>query len=161
MAIDVEKFYRTYGPMVLRRCRSLLRDENEAEDATQDTFVRLLQYETRLNSRAPSSLLYTIATNVCLNRLRVRDRDRERVSCAGEDIARFTAPDEHTERVLAAHFLDRVFDEQKHTTRSIVADYYVNNMTLEETAARRGMSVSGVRKRLKRFVETGRARSAA
>jgi RNA polymerase sigma-70 factor (ECF subfamily) len=43
-AIDVEAVYRRYGPMVLRRCRTLLRDEERARDAMKDTFVKLVRY---------------------------------------------------------------------------------------------------------------------
>ena len=63
--------------MVLRRCRRLLRDENEALDACQDVFVRLLVNRTRLDGAYPSSLLFRIATNVCLNRIRDRKRRPE------------------------------------------------------------------------------------
>ena len=34
--------YRTYAPMVLRRCRFLLKDEAEALDIMQDVFIRIL-----------------------------------------------------------------------------------------------------------------------
>src|SRR5512135_3751491 len=70
LSVDVEALYRKYGPMVLRRCRSLLRDEEKAMDAMQNTFVRVLKHSGRLDARAPSSLLYCIATNVCLNMMR-------------------------------------------------------------------------------------------
>jgi RNA polymerase sigma-70 factor (ECF subfamily) len=63
--------------MVLRRCRQLLRDEDEALDAAQDVFVRLIERRQRLDARYPSSLLYRIATNVCLNRIRDRTRRPE------------------------------------------------------------------------------------
>ena len=86
MSVDVERYYRTYGPMVMRRCRSLLKDEDEAADAMQDTFVRLLRHQDRLQERGPSSLLYTIATNVCLNRMRSARRDRS--DAVGESLER-------------------------------------------------------------------------
>ena len=66
--VDVEDLSRRYGPMMLRRCRRLLTDENEALDACQDVFVRLLRNRGRLDLACPSSLLYRIATNICLNR---------------------------------------------------------------------------------------------
>jgi RNA polymerase sigma-70 factor (ECF subfamily) len=74
LAIDVEALYRKYGPMVLRRCRQLLKDEDKALDAMQETFVRLLRNRERLQASGPSSLLYRIATNVCLNLLRSERR---------------------------------------------------------------------------------------
>ncbi|HYU54535.1 MAG TPA: sigma factor, partial [Gemmatimonadaceae bacterium] len=72
--LDVGALSRRYGPMVLRRCRQLLRREHDALDACQDVFVRLIEQRRRLDARYPSSLLYRIATNVCLNRIRDRGR---------------------------------------------------------------------------------------
>ncbi len=57
MAIDIESFYRKYGPMVLRRCRSILKDEESALDAMQDVFVKILKKEKELTGDSPSSLL--------------------------------------------------------------------------------------------------------
>ncbi|HUJ76417.1 MAG TPA: sigma factor, partial [bacterium] len=70
MALDVDSLYRKYGPMVIRRCRALLADEEQALDAAQETFVKLIRYQDRLTDTAPSSMLYTMATNVCLNLMR-------------------------------------------------------------------------------------------
>ena len=70
MGLDVEAHYLRYGPMVLRRCRALLRNEARAEEAMHDVFVSVLRFETQLSDEAPGALLMRIATNVCLNRLR-------------------------------------------------------------------------------------------
>ena len=147
MAVDVEAFYSKYGPMVLRRCRFLLRDEESAFDAMQDVFVQVIRRRESLNDSAPSSLLYRIATNVCLNMLRTRTR---RAEVSGDDlIERIAGDDNPMERVLTNHFLDRIFRTQKPSTRAIAIYHYVDRMTLEETAELVGMSVSGVRKRLR------------
>ena len=75
MAIDVAAWYEKYGPMVIRRCRQILGNGEDALDAVQDVFVNLLKGEEKLDDRFPSSLLYTMATNVCLNRLRKGKRE--------------------------------------------------------------------------------------
>ena len=75
MKIDVEAWYRKYGAMVLRRCRKLLKDEQLAVQAMQDVFVKLLDYQARLKDEYPSSLLYRMATNTCLNI--IRDEKKE------------------------------------------------------------------------------------
>ena len=147
MSVDVERYYRTYGPMVMRRCRSLLKDEEEAADAMQDTFVRLLRHKDRLQERGPSSLLYIIATNVCLNRMRSARRDRS--DAAGEALDRLAVDSDHEEQVLTGHFLEQLFREQKDDTRTMAICHYLYGMTLEETARVCDMSVSGVRKRLR------------
>ena len=72
LGINVEAFYSRYGPMVLRRCRKLLKDEEKAMDAMQEVFVKVLLNKKRLKNQYPSSLLFRIATNVCLNIIRAQ-----------------------------------------------------------------------------------------
>jgi RNA polymerase sigma-70 factor (ECF subfamily) len=145
MAIDVEAYYRKYGPMVIRRCRFLLRDDDRAMDATQEVFVRLLESRERLKDSFPSSLLYRIATNVCLNMIR-SDRRSRTVDGRLELIA---SDDRIEEHAAAKDLLDRIFRREQPSTREIAVMYYVDGMTLEEVAGEVGLSVSGVRKRLR------------
>ena len=63
--------------MVLRRCRGMLRNEAETVDAMHDVFVELLRRRDTIDASGSSSLLYRVATNVCLNRLRSRTRRKE------------------------------------------------------------------------------------
>ena len=147
MAIDVENYYRTYGPMVLRRCRKLLKDEDQSLEAMQDTFVQLLRYKDRLDDEAPSSLLYRMATNVCLNRIRSSSRKSE---VSGDDLlSRIAGVDEPEARVTARNLLSRLFAREKVSTRTIATLHLVDGMTLEEVSREVGLSVSGVRKRLR------------
>jgi RNA polymerase sigma-70 factor (ECF subfamily) len=148
MAVDIEGLYRSHGPMVLRRCRTLLRDESKAVDAMHDVFVELLRRENRLDTRAPAGLLLTTATNVCLNRLRSERRRPE--SPDDELLARIASLDSSAENLsLARRALDRIFGAEPASTRLIAVLLYVDRLTLEEVAAEVGMSVSGVRKRLR------------
>jgi len=74
--MDIEDLYNRYGPMVIRRCRHLLKDEDEALDVAQDVFVRRLKRKEGVSDVSyPSSLLYRIATNLCLNRIRDSKND--------------------------------------------------------------------------------------
>jgi RNA polymerase sigma-70 factor, ECF subfamily len=155
MAVQVEKLYSTYGPMVLRRCRALLRDEEAALDAMQDTFVQVLKKEKELHAGAPSSLLYTIATNVCLNTM--RRQKLAPVAIDDEMLQQIAGSDDPETAALTTHFLDRLFRTEKESTRTIAVLHYVDRLTLEETAERVGLSVSGVRKRLRNLRSRGLA----
>ena len=147
MEIDVEQLYRKYGPMVMRRCRFLLRNEQKAMDAMQDTFVRVLRYQKRLTATAPSSLLYRIATNVCLNILR---SEKKTSTAAGDEMLDDIASAEDLEEsFIRRAVIDRIFRSEKPTTRAIAVMRYVDGLSLEEVAAESGLSVSGVRKRLR------------
>ena len=146
--MDLETWYRRYGPMVLRRCRRLLRDEAKASDAMQDVFVQLLRRRGSLSGQAPSALLLKVATNVCLNHLRSERRhpeDREEallLSIAG-------AEEDAEARPFARAVLDRIFQRKPESTRIMATLHLVDGMTLEEVAREVGLSVSGVRKRLR------------
>jgi RNA polymerase sigma factor (sigma-70 family) len=133
--------------MVLRRCRQLLRDEDKAVDAMQDTFVQVLRRERALDERAPSSLLYTIATNVCLNVLR---SERRRPRPGGDDMLDTIAGcDDPARDAIGRHLLDRIFAREQPSTRVMAVMHFVDGLTYEEVAAEVGLSVSGVRKRLR------------
>ncbi|NVB41729.1 sigma-70 family RNA polymerase sigma factor [Pseudenhygromyxa sp. WMMC2535] len=150
MAINVEAAYRRYGPMVLRRCRSMLRDEQQATDAMQDVFVQLLRSQDRLEDRGMSSLLYRMATNICLNRLRSRRRRPEDASSdlLGQIVDATGGAQE--ERIAARSLLDRALGREPVSTATIAVLHLHDGMTLQEVADAVGLSVSGVRKRLRK-----------
>lgn len=148
-AIDVEQLYRRYAPMVLRRCRRLLGDEEQAVDAMQDVFVRLLTHRERLHGRYPSSLLYRIATNVCLNV--IRERKSHKTDAAEDMLARIACCAEQETRTLATVILERLFRREPPSTREMAVLHFVDGMTFQEVARETRMSVSGVRKRLREF----------
>jgi RNA polymerase sigma-70 factor (ECF subfamily) len=67
------ELYRRYGPAIYARCRTLLADESAAEDATQETFLRVQRHLDRVPSaREALYWIYRVATNYCLNELRTR-----------------------------------------------------------------------------------------
>ena len=145
--MDVDELYRRYGPMVIRRCRQLLRDEDQALDAAQDVFVRLIERRDRLRDDYPSSLLYRMATNLCLNR--IRDAKRRKTTTDRDLLEQIADSEDAEGRIEARSVLARLFGRQRESTRTMAVLHYIDGMTLEEVAAEVGMSVSGVRKRLR------------
>jgi len=152
VALDVEGTYVRYGPMVLRRCRRLLRHDAKAQDAMQDVFVSLLRHEARLDESALSALLLRMATNVCLNKLRAERRHPEDLE--NELLQRIAAADagDGESRAAARGLLALLFradDPLAASTRTIAVMHLVDGLTLEEVAREAALSVSGVRKRLR------------
>jgi RNA polymerase sigma-70 factor (ECF subfamily) len=110
-----------------------------------DVFVSILTRADELADQAPSSLLFRIATNVCLNRIRTRKRRPEDGDELLVEIAERTDP---AARSAARAMLDRLFHTEPDDTALIAVLHLHDRMTLAEVAAEVGMSVSGVRKRL-------------
>lgn len=76
-----------------------------------------------------------------------------------------TTGDEILDRIVSAEiledkavnkmFLDQLFSSQKASTRTIAVLHYRDGLTLEETAEMTSLSVSGVRRRLRKLREAG------
>lgn len=143
---DFDSLYRKFGPMVMRRCQYIMKDEEKAFDCMQDVFVRIIEHREKLDGVC-ASLFYTTATRVCLNKIR---SDKVRYSPQIDTILQDIVDNSpcHEEIINSSLLLDYIFNETKSTTRDMAILHYVDGLTLEETAKMMNMSVSGVRKRL-------------
>ncbi|MDR2900848.1 MAG: sigma-70 family RNA polymerase sigma factor [Treponema sp.] len=150
MEIDIQAYYEKYSPMVYRRCKQLLKHEDDALDALQDVFIKLMNNKHKLKGTYPSSLLYVIATNTCLNKIRWKKRQNEHSE--GEFIENMhLSYDQGFDQVEAKMLTKAILETESESTRSICFMYYADDMTLEEIGQAVGMSISGVRKRLLAF----------
>ncbi len=67
----IETLVREHGRMVYRIAYAVLRRHHDAEDATQETFVRVLRYSSKLASvKEPKTWLARIAWRVAVDRTR-------------------------------------------------------------------------------------------
>ena len=125
----------------------MLGDEQHAREAMQDVFVQILRRRETVEDKGLGGLLYRTATNVCLNRLRSRER-KPRFS-AGELIAQLPSTARDDDRVEAREMLRTALEEHPESSATIVMLHLHDGLTLEQTARMVGMSVSGVRHRLR------------
>lgn len=139
--------------MILRRCRRLLRDEDAALDALQDVFARWLQLGREL-PEYPSSFFYTMATRICIDRIRSAAARPQGDGFVLEEIA--SAEDMERESGIR-RMLDRIFGRHEPSTRVMAVLHYVDGLTHEEVAAEVNMSAAGVRRRLGRLRERAAA----
>jgi RNA polymerase sigma-70 factor, ECF subfamily len=145
--IDVEALYRRYGDLVLGRCCSLLGNEAEGQDAMQEVFLRIHRYKDSFRGEArPSTFLYRVATNHCLNLLRSRKR---RPEDATDDLS--WVADSLLDVVELRDLLDRLLVDQDERTRECVVYHFVDGMTHQQTGDLLGISDAAVRKRIARF----------
>jgi RNA polymerase sigma-70 factor (ECF subfamily) len=146
---DFAKLYIRYAPMVLRRCLRLLNDDEQAADAMQDVFVRLLKRYDPNVVKYPSSLLYRMATNVCLNMIR-SSRTCKAIENENE-LKEISCCDDVEQQTLIARMVERIFRDEAESTRTMAVLHFVDGLTLEETAREFNMSAAGVKKRLRQF----------
>jgi RNA polymerase sigma-70 factor (ECF subfamily) len=149
MAIDVEATYRRLGPMVLRRCHRLLGADGRAEDVMHDVFVQLVRDGPRLDERGTAGLLLRMTTQVCLNHLRGRRRRPEDLTGEAQLLGAIVDATDPEARAAAGSMLNRLFSGEPESTATIAVLFLLDGLTLEQVASEVGLSVSGVRKRLR------------
>ena len=164
----VGDLYRRYGPAVNRRLRSLLGDEQEALDLTQEVFLAFLDARKRLRGEASAfTVLYQIATHKAVDSLRRRARwsgtlGRVDYDESAEDQAAAPAADaaHSPQRVEAALDLALLTRDESPEVLTAAFMYFVERYTTEEIGESLGLSRKTIGKYLAGFAERARKRSA-
>lgn len=74
----LEALVRQYSRLVYRIAYAVLRSHHDAEDATQETFMRVLRYSSKLGAvEDPKTWLARIAWRIAVDRSKRRGRTRE------------------------------------------------------------------------------------
>lgn len=146
--------YRRYGPLIYARCRRILDDSAAAEDATQETFMRVHRHLARACSvHEALTWIYRIATNFCLNEIRDRKlRPRPTLDClldlgAGPDWERILA-DRAAVRWIASALPEKL--------RVVAWLHYIEGMAQPEVARVLSISRRTVVYRLEEFNQRAR-----
>ena len=127
----VSAWYDAYGTDILRYCFMMLGNRTDAEDATQETFLKawrnIGRYEAR-NGCSPKSWIIRIAGNTCRDYLRRAWHKYESRLITPEDLQKLgNAPDESRELIMDVMNLP---DEY----RQAVLLVFWYGMTIRETA---------------------------
>jgi RNA polymerase sigma-70 factor (ECF subfamily) len=148
----VEQWVRDHAGLVFRVAYSVLRDHHDAEDATQETFIRVLRRRAELISiREPRAWLARIAFRIALNRSKSRRTQAQdsadillqvaATGSAAEDVVHHSEVMALMETLIAALPAD---------LRDVLRLSTVDELTSREIAAILEIPESSVRTRLHR-----------
>ena len=146
---ELTRLVEEYQTSLRRMCYVILRDEELAKDAVQETFLKV--YRTKDTFRGECSektWLMRIAVNTCRDMRRSAWFRHTERRITPEDLPEpvLRAEDEHVELTLAIMRLP------KHL-REVTLLYYYQDMTVRETAEALGIAPSTVSRRLERAQE--------
>lgn len=142
-----ELFFHGQHTLVLRRARTLLRNEQAARDAVQEVFLRAFKARDELASApSPAAWLYRVTTNLCLNWLRDGERRRQILDemSPATDAAWESPPEERLT-------LRKVLQQVPPALQDIAILYYVDEMSQQEIAGELGIPRRTVGFRLEQF----------
>ncbi|NOY25712.1 MAG: RNA polymerase sigma factor [Oligoflexia bacterium] len=156
--LDIAALYRRYGDMVYGRCLSMLRNEADAVEATQEVFLKAHRHADGFKGNAKASTwLYRIATNQCLNVIRTRKRHPEDpVEDVAQHVPLASAPvgDSIVQSLALRQLVERLLEGWDERTQQCVVYHFMDGMTQDEVGALLGISGAAVRKRLAKFRKT-------
>jgi RNA polymerase sigma-70 factor, ECF subfamily len=146
-----EELVRRYATRVYAICYRYFRNEADAEDATQETFVTLLRRgSTFVGGARLSTWMYRVATNTCNDLARKRMRRPRTVPLAGHD----RAHPEAVEELAATRHLDpdlrRALELLEPAQREAVVLHDVVGLPYADIAVRSGVAVGTVKSRVHR-----------
>ena len=154
--VDAGVLFEAYHDRIYRYVLGLVRNPAEAEDLTQDTFLRAYRYGDSL--RDPDAVrgwLYRIATHVCLDRLRQRKPSVSLDSEEGENRLKppaSTAPSplDISERKETSACVQRCLDFLPDKYRAVILLREAHSLTGPEIADLLGVTLTTVKIRLHR-----------
>jgi RNA polymerase sigma-70 factor (ECF subfamily) len=144
--------YRQYGAVIYARCVRLLDDRVAAEDATQETFMRVYRHLDKVpDSREALFWIYRVATNYCLNEIRNR-KHRPQVHAEVPEIA-----GDSLEQILADRDLvQRLVRRSPEKLRAPAWLHHVDGLDQGEVARVLGASRRSIVNRLNEFADNAR-----
>ncbi len=149
---EVAELHRRYGPLVLRRCRSLLQDRAAAEDVAQEVFLRVMgNLDAFQGQCSPVSWIYRIATNLCIDQL--RRQARQQTVALGDELAEAlgsAAPDAE-QLIIGRTELQQLLGGVDGQSLQILVHTYLDGMGQEEVAELLGLSRKTVWTKLDRL----------
>lgn len=147
-----EELYDRYCHKVHRKCLSFTKDQVQAEDLTQDIFLKLVtkldsfKYQARF-----STWLYSITYNYCADQTRIRSRRDE--FTVGDDWELLGAVQEENlmeQHEQSAQYLRQAMDMLAVEERQLLLMKYQQEVSIKELAGQHNLTESAVKMRLKR-----------
>ncbi|MEO0512431.1 MAG: sigma-70 family RNA polymerase sigma factor [Planctomycetota bacterium] len=144
-----------YGSMVLATCRRALQNEADAEEAAQETFLKLARHADRIRSNT-AAWLHAAAKNASTDLVRKRGAQRR----AEEQAAKAAAlgHDDDTTPEAAAWrdiepMLELALDKLSRTDRDLIVAHYLSGRSQADLAAEAGVSRGTMSRRIGKALE--------
>jgi|CZKD01.1.fsa_nt_gi RNA polymerase sigma-70 factor (ECF subfamily) len=150
----LERLVREHSRLVYRIAYAVLRSHHDAEDSTQETFMRVLRYSSKLPEvQDPKTWLARIAWRVAVDRSRQRGRTREiPLEDPEKPIAEVASSDTPADQtVRGAQFsaaLEKMIAALPEKLREPLILSTIEEMSPREVAATLGINEAAVRSRV-------------
>ena len=146
--VGVQQLYERYASIVHSRCRQFLKSDDDAWDATQDVFMKLMNALSTIEKKESIfSWLMSTSTHHCISVL----RKKRGVSFDEEIHAGAEGRSGQERRVVMGEIFRHFLSPWDKKIREVVIYTYIDGYKQEEIARLTGMGESTIRRHLTRF----------
>ncbi|HKP95865.1 MAG TPA: RNA polymerase sigma factor [Fibrobacteria bacterium] len=146
-----QNMYELYFQLVHRVCYRYTKNREEADDLAQEIFLKVHgSFAGFEGNSQPSTWLYRVATNHCLDHLRWKKRQTELLAGYGDDLVFSRTPETPPDNP-AKRLFRRLLETMDAANRQVVFLRFEVGLTHEEIAEICGVSRVAITKRLAKF----------
>ena len=144
-ANSLERLYRDYFPMILNMVLQHNGTEDEAKDVFQEAVIVLYDKVKQSDFELTSQLktyLYSICRRLWLKQLGSKSRTFRDVAAYEDTIAVEEDLARHQEKDLQLTMMEQALDELGEPCRTIIRDFYIANLSMQEICEKFGYTNS-------------------
>lgn len=145
--------YRRYAGKVFAKCISMLADEGQARDATQDIFIKVLLNLAKFTEQSSfSTWVYSITYNYCIDMIRKKKKMPLLFTEDVGKVSRETDPEIPDSVLLEMkqERLEKVIDRLPPGDKAILMMKYIDDMQIREIGDVLGKTESAVKMQIMR-----------
>ncbi|QHV93769.1 RNA polymerase sigma factor [Spirosoma endbachense] len=144
---DFETLYTQYADQVYRKCLSMTKDSEDAQDFTQEIFIKVFsKLDTFKQQSAPSTWLYSIAHNYCLDQIRISKRMNLQGLPEGVELVEEPAVSDE----LQLQALERLMENLPVEEVTLLRLKYEQGLSVSQIGRQLNLNESAIKMRLKR-----------
>jgi RNA polymerase sigma factor (sigma-70 family) len=147
-----ELLVHRYQAMVLATCRRVVGQQIDAEDATQETFLKLAQNAGRIRSNA-AAWLHACALRTSIDLLRRRGSQGRVERAVGAELDASVAQPEDPTWSEIKPLLDRALSQLDETDRDLIVNRFLVGRSEAEMAREAGVNPGTMNRRIDRALE--------
>lgn len=146
--LEVNNLIDEYGDFIFRTCYLYLKDYQLAEDATQETFIKILKFKDSFNNRSSlKTWMCRIAINTCKNLTR---NSWFKILKTNLTEAQPIVINDFSNNVIDKHGLIHTISSLGAKDKEVIILYYYNDLSIKEISFAIGKSENTVVQRLSR-----------
>lgn len=152
--------YRRYAGKVFAKCISMLADEGQARDATQDIFIKVLLNLAKFTEQSSfSTWVYSITYNYCIDMIRKKKKMPLLFTEDLGKISRETDPEVPDSVLLEMkqERLEKVIDRLPPGDKAILMMKYIDDMQIKEIGDVLGKTESAIKMQIMRAKQRSQA----